>query len=289
MSRFLDWVRANPVLAWAGATTYYVIVVVSHDLVQRPALKVMQTYGVEFMHYVIAAMLAVALGVIISRIWSRIRVHHQARWVAWSGGMLLLWSLLVFSALMVRSVETIHYVQYLVLVLVLAALLRNPLLAVLVGTLCGLFDEGWQFFYLHPGQPYFDFNDVVMNTTGALQGAWFYSLFRPRDEEGSHRWGPWLAGWVALLALTATLFATGSLTVYRQDHGIALHRRVPPTSENMPKYINTNGWGNTWVRLHPAVGLGFLFVLPLAILALPPPTAAILPEEGAAGMGDQPA
>ena len=269
MRRLLDWFHSNQTKGWLLATAYYLVVVATHDLVQRPALKLQRTYGVEVIHYVIAAILAVALGWIIRSIWSRVREHHDSQWLVRSGLILLVWSLLVFSALMVRSIETIHYIQYLFLMLALSAMLRNPLHAALIVALCGLVDEAWQYWYLHPRAPYFDFNDVVMNITGMLQGAWLYAVFRPEAERGSNRVRRALAGWAGLLVVVVTLLGTGVLTHYRQDSGIHLQRRLPPTAEKPVRYINTNKWGNSWVRVHPYLGIGFLFLLPLGVLAMP--------------------
>jgi hypothetical protein len=267
----LDWFYAHRAKGWLVATAYYVVVVTTHDLVQRPALALQRGYGIEKIHYIIAAILAVVLVWIVRSIWSRVRDHNDSRWLIRTGLLLLGWSLLVFSALMVRSIESIHYIQYLLLMLALSAMLRKPLLAALIVALCGFADEAWQYWYLHPRAPYFDFNDVVMNITGMLQGAWLYAVFRPDAEIGSNRVRPVLIGWAGVLAVVLALLGSGAFTLYKLDSGIPLHRRVPPTAEKPVKYFNSNKWGNSWVRVHPYAGIGFLFLLPLAILGFPRP------------------
>jgi len=113
-----------------------------------------------------------------------------------------------------------------------------------------------------------------MNTTGALQGAWFYALFRPADELGSNRNRPLFAIWGATAMLVVVLFTTGGFTIYQQEEntGIALMRRPPPSEEKPPvNWFRTNGFGNSWLRVHPILGFTVLFLLPLGMLTLPRP------------------
>ena len=269
-NRVLEWIYDHQAIGWLALAAYYVLVVTTHDLVQTPALALQRNWGFEFVHYLIVGILLAVLWLIVLRIRVHIRRHPAPRRMIWTGFSLLAWSVLVHSLFMVRSIETIHYVQYLLLALALSSLTCNTLLAVLIASVCGVLDEGWQYFYLHPGQPYYDFNDVVMNTTGALQGAWFYSLFRPRQDSGGHQVRPMLWVWGATALLLLVLLSSGVFTIYRQESGgIPLHRRLPPTAEKPVVYERTEKWGNRWWRIHPYPGLGFLFLLPLTVMAFP--------------------
>lgn len=250
----------------AGA--YWVSVVLSHDLVQRPALTLQRSFGIERVHYVIAGLLAVALLVVVARIWDRLIRHPRARELAVSGALLIAMGWLVFGWVMVRSIESIHFGQYLLLGLVLTILLRNPPLAAVLATLGGLLDEAWQYFYLYPNQSYFDFNDVVLNATGVLFGVWLYALYRPDSVPAKGAFRSAAAVWVCTLFVSVVLLTTGVFTVYRQESGIALHRREAPTPERPVRYLRTNRWGNSSVRLHPYAGTALFLVIPLGALSI---------------------
>lgn len=277
MIRILEWAQRNPGRAWAAVLVYYVSVVLSHDLVQRPALDLQYAFGIERIHYIILGLLLVALAVVGSALRGRLMRHPARRAMGISGLALLIWTALVFSWVLVRSIESIHFVQYLLLALALLTLRKNLLEAVFLATICGLLDEAWQYFYLHPRQPYFDFNDVIMNTTGVLMGAWMFSLYRPSlagRGDWSDRIHPGgamraLRRWGLVTLLVSVLMGAGVFTVYEVDSGVALHRRVPPSIERPVKYFRTNKWGNSSVRIHPWLGIGFLFGLPLAVLGIP--------------------
>jgi hypothetical protein len=275
--RILDWLQRHPGRAWGIVLTYYVAVVLSHDLVQRPALDLQYAFGIERIHYIILGLLLIALAVVAGILRGRLQTHPARGPMLRTGVILLIWTSLVFSWVLVRSIESIHFVQYLLLTLALLTLRKNLVEAILIATICGLLDEAWQYFYLHPRQPYFDFNDVIMNTTGVLMGAWVFSLYRP-SLSGQGDWSNTtqhglalraLRGWGLALVLVLGLMGAGVFTVYNAESSIALHRRVPPTAEKPVKYFRTNKWGNSSFRIHPWLGIGFLFGLPLAVLAIP--------------------
>ena len=269
MNRIFSWFYDHQVLGWTIAVVYLIVVSLTHDVVQRPALTLQRTYGVEVVHFFLIGVLIVLLALMLVLLFKRIVNHQQSRRMIWTGLLWLILATLVLKFLMVRSIESIHYFQYMILALMIGALTRNPLLAAILAACGGAFDEGWQFFQLHPRQPYFDFNDTTMNATGALLGVWLYALYRPASERAWTATRKTLTGWAGVAALIAVLFATGALTVYRQDSGIPLHRRNTPTVEKPVKFFNSNKWGNDWVRLHPFVGLGILFLIPIGSLIVP--------------------
>lgn len=263
------WLQQHPFVGWLLSIGYLITVTLTHDVVQRPALRLQRAYGVELVHYVLIILIVVSLVVMIRKLLPRLRDHENSRRMIWSGIVLLGAATLVLKFLMVRSIESIHILQYLILSLTLCILTRSPVPAVLLATLGGVFDEGWQYFVLHPGQPYFDFNDVIMNTVGALSGVWVYLLYKPATERVATSWKPALVAWAGLAVVIVSLFASGMFTVYRADSGIPFHRRVPPTEEKPVRYFNSNKWGNSWVRLHPFVGIGLTLLLPLGVLVDP--------------------
>jgi len=242
---------------------YYIVVVTTHDLVQRPALRLQRTYGVERVHFIILAVFLVILLGLGVRHRRRLLGHDYARRMMWLGSILLIASGLVVSFLMVRSIEIIHFVQYALFTISLLALFHSPFACVLVASAAGVMDEAWQYFFLYPNQPYFDFNDVVMNTVGVLIGLWTFMLYRPKARVCPPEIRSVLTAWVGLLLIVTGLFAAGTFSVYEIGNGIALHRRPPPTRERPVRFVRTNKWGNTSIRLHPGLGVGITFLLPL--------------------------
>lgn len=74
--------------------------------------------------------------------------------------------------LLVLNSELIHYPQYALLTLMLIPVCRSPFLAVVISSLLGTLDEGYQYFYLASAKmSYFDFNDVILNLWGSVLGA----------------------------------------------------------------------------------------------------------------------
>ena len=78
---------------------------------------------------------------------------------------------LVQWLLIVVSIENIHYPQYALLLCALAWALPNVELAWLITIGLGIVDEGYQYVAQTRGTPpYFDWNDVALNTIGASLG-----------------------------------------------------------------------------------------------------------------------
>jgi hypothetical protein len=247
--------------------------VTTHDLVQQPALRLQEVHGFERIHDLILGGVGVGLAVLMAVLWRHVAGHPARRRLMASGGVLLVWSGAVVTLFMLRSIEIIHFVQYLVLAMALIGLLRAPIGAVLLAVAAGIGDEAWQFFHLHPWQPYFDFNDVVMNATGALQGAWLWAVLRPDTDltppnRTSQAWAHWGAAW----GLVAFLFVVDVIHVYQTEDvaTAALMRRPPPGGDVAPvQWVQQNNFGKTWVLLHPIAGMWITALLPLGVLGVP--------------------
>lgn len=79
--------------------------------------------------------------------------------------------LLAHKLIVVNAIESIHYPQYALLVLLLAPAVRDLEIAWIVATILGAIDEGYQAMLMPRGAPnYFDWNDVVLNGIGAAIG-----------------------------------------------------------------------------------------------------------------------
>jgi hypothetical protein len=79
--------------------------------------------------------------------------------------------LLAHRLIVVNAVESVHYPQYALIVLLLAPAVGNLEIAWIGATILGAIDEGYQARFLPRGAPdYFDWNDVVLNAIGAAVG-----------------------------------------------------------------------------------------------------------------------
>jgi hypothetical protein len=76
-----------------------------------------------------------------------------------------------FRFLMVYSIEAIHFVEYLLVALILLPVLRSYGETVFWVTILGILDELFQYRFLTPTFEYFDFNDITLNLIGAGAGA----------------------------------------------------------------------------------------------------------------------
>ena len=107
--------------------------------------------------------------------------------------------------LTVNGIEAIHLPQYALLTLMLAAARPKLESTWLLATLLGAADELWQWQLLRRARPeYFDWNDVVLNATGAALGALIVAR-RGRPPHGSMLSARVAGGLVAVAAGMATL------------------------------------------------------------------------------------
>lgn len=96
--------------------------------------------------------------------------------------------------IVVNAIESIHYPQYALIVLLLAPAVRNLEIAWIAATILGAIDEGYQARFLPRGAPdYFDWNDVVLNAIGAALGVVLVITFtkvarRPLRYSARMRW-----------------------------------------------------------------------------------------------------
>ncbi|MBL8176127.1 MAG: VanZ family protein [Bryobacterales bacterium] len=173
--------------------------------------------------------------------------------------------------LSVNNNEFVHFLQYALLTFPIFSLSRSFGQTAVWTTLCGAFDEGWQYAVLHAGWgiPY-DFNDVIMNSCGAGLGVvWICSTASMVPVSPAWRaflqgqWSGW--GWrtaLGLLAVGLLLLASGQMMIYEPKSGpkplLSLSRLEPK-----PFWFFDATWGpKAFHILHPVEGvllMGFLF------------------------------
>lgn len=130
-----------------------------------------------------------------------------------------------YKTLIVFNVESIHFVQYAVLALLVFPLAMRYGETVLWCTLLGALDEGYQYFVLYRdyNDVYFDFNDILLNLVGAGIGALILFTFVDRKPESltssahssrNRTLSPALVITVFLLSAGVFSYAAGLLQLY---------------------------------------------------------------------------
>jgi hypothetical protein len=115
---------------------------------------------------------------------------------------LLVLVVVAHKLIVVNAVESIHYPQYALIVVLLVRGGIGLERAWLAGTALGALDEGYQAVALPRGAPdYFDWNDVVLNGIGAAFGVLFVLAFtrlngRPISRSAGLRWAAVAAAFV---------------------------------------------------------------------------------------------
>lgn len=265
MTTLFAWFGKNKVTAVLIATVYAALTIFPHDVLQNPALLVQQQTGMVAWHFGLLIAIAVGLlgvGVAICRSNELRLALYSLRYYALGVAALLVAG---STLLMVNSVEHIHYLQYAVLVLILSPVIGRVGPVVALAIFVGAFDEGYQYFALHPWQPYFDFNDIILNGIGALAGATIYLVFDRLVDTRTFRRSshPFLISWIILFALIVLLYWVGTLGSFVDEGRIVLNRFSRPEEYGLlQRWIDT-GWGNHWLKINPLEGFCIAFILPL--------------------------
>ena len=166
----IKWLTTHRLLAVLLATALYCSVVFYHDDITEQAMvfyyKVGETLYNVYMEYVFVGLLMPVLGVLG---WLVFKSNHRVFFSLLTlANLLLIWA--SYRFLVTYNIEFVHYFAYMALAFVLLPVLRNLGDTVVVVTLLGALDEGYQYLILSPDFEYYDFNDVLLNLVGAGTG-----------------------------------------------------------------------------------------------------------------------
>lgn len=254
------------------AIVYALLLILTHDVFQQLSLELQRSVGIRTWNTIfmlVSATTGVTLLVFALR---RLRAHDRAPVLKRFAIALVLLGLLVIEGLMVKYVETVHFVQYAMMALLLYPIVGRASGAIILAVLIGLVDEWYQFHILYPGRGALDINDCVMNTVGSLIGGFLAVVFddeSTRDtvrSAGSAR--VWLGGWIFFWGLVLALSFTPVAGVFA-DSGQLTYFKKRTTEQGLPeRRIRRTGAGKHWYQLMPQEGLGLIFVLPIAFAGL---------------------
>ncbi len=178
------------------------------------------------------------------------REHDKGRRTS----IIFLWSAtLLFMAIsqwMLMSVHTeaVHFIQYGILGVLVFFIVRRIPATLIITTVIGMVDEGYQYWVLYKGWvSFFDLNDIILNAVAAGLALLYLLSVSPHlfaDETDD----PWIVRNVDLLVLLvlAVLLGAGLIT-----HTIALYRPPDLDPESVLLILNRNPpptefWFDAW-------------------------------------------
>jgi hypothetical protein len=264
MQNFLKWLGRNKLIAILLATATYLSIVTFHDEITVLAIKIRRDIGRElynsYIFYFFLGLLLFAIIYISYRI-----LKSEGKWLK-TGLATTITALMVlsFRYLMTYNIEAIHFVEYMLVALLLLPVLRSYGETVFWVTILGLLDELFQYFFLVPTFDYFDFNDNVLNLLGAGTGAVLVFILNPGVVEiKSFRWyrSPAIITGLGMILLFILFMSTGIMTLNpvgeTGTNWFSLNRGTMPEGE----FWNEAYPGRWFHILQPWEGMGLIYML----------------------------
>ncbi|MBE7507038.1 MAG: VanZ family protein [Planctomycetia bacterium] len=270
MERILLWLSARPGTTKLLTAAYVLLVVGSHEFIQRSVIACYDRFSRESVNMVVRACgvgIALAFVVHVARHLSR----PDGRWtkivflIVTLGLIAASWPWLFYT-----DIEVVHFPQYAILSVLLYAVTRRFGRSMFYASLIGAADECFQFYVSHPNWSInLDFNDMMYNTIGAGFGCTMIYLAverrlsarRPPHRGHLRRAMPlWT---VLLICMTCgLLWQSGQMSLDPLPDGSKprfVVRRHGPSTE----YWERTGWGKRYHELSPfeAGGLAVLLIV----------------------------
>lgn len=171
---------ARKALAFSICVIYYLIVVLPHNEVGEAVNDIFSSFSRAQYNSIVAAIFAIIIIILIVLGRQKHQVGDRDKvkpFIAFT----LLFIILCFFFLMVVYVESVHFVQYAILSILLFPLLGRYTSAMVWGTVLGALDELYQYLILENISLYYDFNDIVLDAVGAGAGLVILFVFGIRS------------------------------------------------------------------------------------------------------------
>ncbi len=205
MTKILHWLGRNKVITVLLGIAVYFCIVTFHDEVTTVVIKIRNSLGLEtFNRYLAYGFLVLLIFIIIIFFYQSLKSRQKILKAALS---LIVSAMMVisFRLLMVYNIEAIHFVEYMLVAIILMPVVRSYGETVFWVTILGMLDEFFQYRFLTPNFEYFDFNDITLNLLGA--GAGVLLIFVMNDNAIEIRRIKWYRS-------PAVLTGLGLLTVF---------------------------------------------------------------------------
>ena len=216
MKTLINWLAGNKIIASLLAIALYFCIVTFHDEVTDLAIWVRNTIGRdkynEYLLWIFIFTLVIILAYLSFHLYRSPRRMIQFTYLGLITGLIVF----AFNVLMVYNIEAIHFIEYMLLVIVMLPVLKSYGETVFWVTILGILDELFQYRFLTPEFEYFDFNDCILNLAGAGAGAIFVHIttglsFEPLNKKW-FRYPAILTGTILILAFIV-LMVTGKMTI----------------------------------------------------------------------------
>jgi hypothetical protein len=207
----------NQWLLLIATMLFYIATVLPHEIVGARIAKVFENVSREIYDRTLLIIVMVAVS-IFSILLIRSLIIHRSRL---KKGLLYIVLTIIFSAmairyLMVVNVESVHFLQYgLISVLVFSLVKRYDYTCWII-FLLAFFDESYQHFFLSPNTfAYLDFNDMFLDQVGAGFGlSSLYCLNRSSGPSNKAIKSGIILCYVALIVLGVILYTTGMMRIW---------------------------------------------------------------------------
>jgi len=216
MNNFISWLGKNKLIATLLAIALYFCIVTFHDEVTTLAIKIRNILGRDtYNAYLAYAFLVLLIIYAIFLFYQSISGRQKYLKLILSVIVTAL-TIVAFRLLMVYNIEAIHFVEYMLVAIILIPVLRSYGETVFWVTILGILDELFQYRFLTPDFEYFDFNDCMLNLIGAGSGAvMIYITAGDVIDIRRRKWykSPAILTGISLLAVFIILLITGKMTI----------------------------------------------------------------------------
>lgn len=223
MTKLLQWIHRRQLIVWPLLLVYIAAVSFPHRIVQDRIATAIGAGG-HPLFYTRMAIGALVGSAVSTAFYLNALKHHPARrdlLTAWVFTLLLV--LLAWRYLSVNNSELIHFLQYAIPGVILIALTRSVTDSLAWITIMGGFDEGYQFWGIHPGWGIpWDFNDIVMDLLGGALGVLFGLGFLPTMHARIVKWRrPGIVTLASIYLTGLLLLATGRALLYEDKANLS--------------------------------------------------------------------
>ena len=170
MINIIHWLGKNRLMAVLLAIALYFSIVTFHDEVTALVIKIRNSMGLtSFNRFLAYGFLALLIFILIILFYQSLKSRQK---ILKSALSLIVSAMMVisFRLLMVYNIEAIHFVEYMLVAIILLPVIRSYGETVFWVTILGMLDELFQYRFLTPDFEYFDFNDSTLNLLGAGAG-----------------------------------------------------------------------------------------------------------------------
>lgn len=177
MVRIIQWLGRNKIIAVLLAIVVYFCIVAFHEVITELAIRVRNAIGRDKYNEFLAYGFLILLLVVIFILFYHSFRNRQRFLKSVLSIIVTAMMVISFRFLMVYSIEAIHFVEYMLVAMILLPVLRSYGETVFWVTILGILDELFQYLFLTPTFEYFDFNDITLNLIGAGAGVVMVFVF----------------------------------------------------------------------------------------------------------------